>query len=209
MNADQRQKKTAEDAKGAEVSSFVFRSSASSAYSAVIFGFHVHPRGLKLIRKRVEWRVMKIAIGADHAGFELKEKIKQRLLQEGYEVHDKGTHSTDSVDYPDFARLVGEEIAKKEAEFGVLVCGSGIGMSIAANKVPGVRAAHVTNMYEAQMAREHNNANVVTVGARVLDEWTAIQAIEKFLHTAFAGGRHERRVQKIMAIEQQEEPHHA
>src|ERR1700739_2431530 len=147
---------------------------------------------------------MKIAMGADHAGFELKEKIKQRLIAEGNEVHDQGTHSTDSVDYPDFARLVGGEVSQQKADFGVLVCASGIGMSIAANKVPGVRAAHVTNMYEAQMAREHNNANVVTVGSRVLDEWTAIQAVETFLHTAFAGGRHERRVQKIMEIEHQE-----
>ncbi|HVP53213.1 MAG TPA: ribose 5-phosphate isomerase B [Terriglobales bacterium] len=152
---------------------------------------------------------MKIAIGADHAGYELKERIKQRLAQEGNEVHDKGTHSTDSVDYPDFARLVGEEVARKDADFGVLVCGSGIGMSIAANKVLGVRAAHVTNAYEAQMAREHNDANVVTLGARVLDERTAIQAVEKFLNTPFAGGRHERRVQKIMEIEQQEQAHHA
>ena len=152
---------------------------------------------------------MRIAIGADHAGYELKEKIRQRLLQEGNEVHDKGTHSSDSVDYPDFARLVGEEISKKDADFGVLVCGSGIGMSIAANKVPGVRAAHVTNMYEAQMAREHNDANVVTLGSRVLDEWMAIQAVEKFLHTPFAGGRHQRRVQKIMEIETQEQAHHA
>lgn len=152
---------------------------------------------------------MKIAIGADHAGYELKERIKQRLAQEGNEIHDKGTHSTDSVDYPDFARMVGEEVAKKDADLGVLVCGSGIGMSIAANKVPGIRAAHVTNMYEAQMAREHNNANIVTVGSRVLDEWTAIQAVETFLHTRFAGGRHERRVQKIMEIEQQEQAHHA
>ncbi len=147
---------------------------------------------------------VKIAIGADHAGYELKEKIRLRLAQQGDEVHDKGTNSLESVDYPDFARLVGEEVARKEADFGVLICGSGIGMSIAANKVPGVRAAHVTNIYEAQMAREHNNANVVTVGARVLDEWTAGQAIEKFLHTPFAGGRHEGRVQKIMEIEKQE-----
>ena len=157
----------------------------------------------------VELGAMKIAIGADHAGYELKEKIKQRLAQEGNEVHDKGTDSTDSVDYPDFARLVGEEVARKDADFGVLICGSGIGMSIAANKVPGVRAAHVTSMYEAQMAREHNDANVVTVGARVLDERTALQAVEKFLHTPFAGGRHQRRVQKIMEIEHQEQAHHA
>jgi len=147
---------------------------------------------------------MKIAIGADHAGFELKQKIKQRLLAEGHQVEDKGTNSGESVDYPDYARVVGEEVAARKADFGVLVCGSGIGMCIAANKVPGVRAAHVTNLYEAQVSREHNDANVVTVGARVLDEATALQAIETFLHTSFAGGRHERRVQKIMAIERQE-----
>jgi ribose 5-phosphate isomerase B len=152
---------------------------------------------------------MKIAIGADHAGYELKEKIRQRLVQEGNDVHDKGTNSPDSVDYPDFARAVGEEVARKDVDFGVLVCGSGIGMSIAANKVPGVRAAHVTNMYEAQMAREHNDANVVTLGSRVLDEWTAIQAVQQFLHTAFAGGRHQRRVDKIMDIEKQEQAHPA
>ena len=147
---------------------------------------------------------MKIAIGADHAGFELKEKIKQRLAQQGIEVHDEGTLSNESVDYPDFARKVGEEVAARQVDYGVLVCGSGIGMSIAANKVPGVRAANVTSEYEAQMSREHNDANVLAVGARVLKDDEAFAIVDKWLHTPFAGGRHQRRVDKIMEIERQE-----
>ncbi len=147
---------------------------------------------------------MKIAIGADHAGFDLKEKIKQRLLQQGIEVRDEGTISNESVDYPDFARKVGEEVAARQVDYGVLVCGSGIGMSIAANKVPGVRAANVTTEYEAQMSREHNDANVLAVGARILQDDQAFAIVDKWLHTAFAGGRHQRRVDKIMEIERQE-----
>lgn len=147
---------------------------------------------------------MKIAIGADHAGFELKEKIKQRLVQQGIEVRDQGTVSNESVDYPDFARKVGEEVAARQVDFGVLVCGSGVGMSIAANKVPGVRAANVTSEYEAQMSREHNDANVLAVGARILNDDQAFAIVDKWLHTPFAGGRHQRRVDKIMEIERQE-----
>ncbi len=147
---------------------------------------------------------MKIALGADHAGFELKEKIKQRLAEQSIAVEDKGTDSTDSVDYPDFARKVGEQVAGRGAEFGILVCGSGIGMSIAANKVPGVRAAHVSSVYEAQMSREHNDANVLAIGARVLDQATAFAIVDKWLHTAFAGGRHQQRVEKIADIERAE-----
>ena len=147
---------------------------------------------------------MKIAIGADHAGFELKEKIKARLEQQGLEVEDEGTGSTDSVDYPDFARKVGESVAGKKADLGVLVCGSGIGMAIAANKVPGIRAANVSTEYEAEKSREHNDANVVTVGARILDEQKAFSIVDTFLRTPFAGGRHQQRVDKIAAIERQE-----
>ncbi len=147
---------------------------------------------------------MLIAIGADHAGFELKESIKKRLASEGFEIRDQGTNSAESVDYPDFARKVGEDVASGRARFGVLVCGSGIGMAIAANKVPGVRAANVTSEWEAQMSREHNDANVVTVGARILDADTAQQLVEKFLQTQFAGGRHQRRVEKIAEIERAE-----
>jgi ribose 5-phosphate isomerase B len=149
---------------------------------------------------------MKIAIGADHAGFALKEKLKQRLLEQGIEVADQGTVSEDSVDYPDFARKVAEQVARKRADLGVLVCGSGVGMAIAANKVPGVRAANVTTEYEAQMSREHNDANVIAVGARILDEPTAFHIVDKFLHTPFAGGRHQRRVEKIMEIEREQAP---
>ena len=149
---------------------------------------------------------MKIALGADHAGFELKEKIKHHLVSSGIQVRDEGTNSGDSVDYPDFARLVGEDVVEKRADLGVLVCGTGIGMSMSANKVAGVRAANVSNEFEAQMAREHNDANVLTLGARVLDEATAVKVVETWLHTAFAGGRHQRRVDKIMQIEQREHP---
>ncbi len=147
---------------------------------------------------------MKISIGADHAGYELKEKIKQHLAQQGIEIEDEGTVSNESVDYPDFARKVGEDVSNKKVDFGVLVCGSGVGMAIAANKVPGVRAANVTSLYEAQMSREHNDANVLAVGARILNEDDAFAIVEKWLHTPFAGGRHQRRVDKITEIERQE-----
>jgi ribose 5-phosphate isomerase B len=146
---------------------------------------------------------MKIVLGADHAGFELKNRIRQRLLEQGVAVEDIGTNSSDSVDYPDFARAVGERVARGDAELGITVCGTGIGMTMAANKVAGIRAANVTSEFEAQMAREHNDANVLAVGARVLTEDEALKIVDKFLHTAFAGGRHQRRVDKIMAMERQ------
>ncbi len=144
---------------------------------------------------------MKIALGADHAGFELKNHIKQYLADRGISVDDKGTLSNDSCDYPDFARAVAEDVAKHRANFGILVCGTGIGMSMAANKVPGIRAAHVTTDFEAQMAREHNDANVLTLGARVVAEPAALHIVDTWLNTQFAGGRHQKRVDKIMAIE--------
>ena len=146
----------------------------------------------------------RIALGADHAGFELKNKIKAHLEQQGYEVDDRGTSSGDSVDYPDFARSVGEDVADKQATFGVLVCGTGIGMSMAANKVPGVRAANVTSENEAQLSREHNNANVLALGARTLDGDKALSIVDKFLNTDFAGGRHQRRLDKITEMERNE-----
>jgi ribose 5-phosphate isomerase B len=146
----------------------------------------------------------RIASGADHAGFELKQKIKTHLQQQGFEVDDHGTGSTESVDYPDYAKSVGEEVSSQRAHLGVLVCGSGIGMAIAANKVPGVRAAHVTSEYEAQMSREHNDANVLAIGSRVLNDTVAIAVLDKFLGTQFAGGRHQRRIDKITALEREE-----
>jgi len=147
---------------------------------------------------------MKISLGADHAGFELKEKIKQHLEQQGMQVHDRGTVSTESVDYPQFARAVGEEVAAHQADLGVLVCGSGVGMAIAANKVPGIRAANVSREYEAEMSRSHNDANVLSIGARILTEPEAMTIVDTFLHTPFAGGRHLRRVNQISEIEKEE-----
>jgi ribose 5-phosphate isomerase B len=149
---------------------------------------------------------MKIALGADHAGFELKEKIKQYLLEKGITVDDRGTYSPQSVDYPDYAFRVAEEVAAGKADSGILVCGSGIGMSIAANKVHGVRAAHVASEMEAQLSREHNDANVLAVGGRVLDEGTSRKIVDRWLSTDFAGGRHQQRVEKITAIEREESP---
>lgn len=147
---------------------------------------------------------MKIALGADHAGYELKEKVKQRLEQRGIEVNDLGTTSNNSVDYPDFAAHVAHEVAGRRADLGVLVCGSGIGMAIAANKVKGIRAANVASEMEAQLSREHNNANVLAIGARTLNEDTAFRIVDRWLSTPFAGGRHEARVAKISKIEDDE-----
>jgi len=144
---------------------------------------------------------MKIALGADHAGFELKERIRQHLAQTGFEVDDRGTDSLESVDYPDFARAVSEDVADRRADLGILVCGSGIGMSMAANKVPGIRAAKVDTEAEAQLSREHNDANVLALGARMIDQPTALRIVDRWLSTPFAGGRHQRRVEKIQEIE--------
>lgn len=144
---------------------------------------------------------MKISLGADHAGFELKVKIRQRLEAAGHEVLDEGTTSTESVDYPDYAAKVAHDVAGQRAQYGVLACGSGVGMAIAANKVHGIRAANVCTVEEAQLSREHNDANVVSVGARFLTEEDALKIVDVFLNTAFAGGRHARRVEKIAALE--------
>jgi ribose 5-phosphate isomerase B len=148
---------------------------------------------------------MKIALGADHAGYELKDKIKLHLQQMGVDVRDEGTSSPESVDYPDFARTVAHDVSEKRSDLGILVCGSGIGMAITANKVDGIRAANVSTEYEAQMSREHNNANVLALGARIIDAEEAFRIVDKWLATPFAGGRHERRVEKIMAIEKEED----
>ena len=147
---------------------------------------------------------MKVSIGADHAGFELKEKIRKLLSDQGIEVADEGTHSAESVDYPDYARKVAEAVAGNGSQRGILVCGSGIGMAMAANKVHGIRAAHVTSEEEARLSREHNDANVLTLGGRILDEATALRIVQTFLKTKFEGGRHQRRVDKIAALERNE-----
>jgi ribose 5-phosphate isomerase B len=147
---------------------------------------------------------MKIALAADHAGYEEKEKIKKTLDDLGVTYEDMGTYSCDSVDYPDYARKVGEAVAHGEADQGLLVCGSGTGMAIAANKVPGVRAAVAWNETVARLAREHNNANVLSLAAR----FTPLEEMDKILRSWFAadfeGGRHERRVEKIEQIEKEE-----
>ena len=148
---------------------------------------------------------MKIALGADHAGYQLKGQIKQHLEQQGISVLDEGTSSSESVDYPDYARAVAHDVSQRRADFGILVCGSGIGMAITANKVDGIRAANVSTEYEAQMSREHNNANVLALGARIISPEEAFRIVDKWLSTQFAGGRHERRVKKIMAIEKEED----
>ena len=148
---------------------------------------------------------MKIALGADHAGYQLKDQIKQHLEQQGISVRDEGTSSPESVDYPDFARAVAHDVSAQRADLGILVCGSGIGMAITANKVDGIRAANVSTEYEAQMSREHNNANVLALGARIVNPDVAFRIVDKWLATQFAGGRHERRVEKIMAIEKEED----
>ena len=144
---------------------------------------------------------MKIAIAADHAGFALKERLRERLAGAGHQVAGFGADSAESSDYPDFAQPVAREVTQGRSGRGIPVCSSGIGMAIAANKVAGVRAVPVRSPEEARLTREHNDANVLTLGARYVDEARAMQLIEAFLHTEFAGGRHARRVAKIAQLE--------
>jgi len=144
---------------------------------------------------------MKIAIAADHAGFSLKEKLRQRLADEGHEVVDFGPASPDSVDYPDYAQPVAREVSQGRSDRGILVCSTGIGMAMAANKISGVRAAPAQSEDEVRLTREHNDANVLTLGAKYLDENRASDLIHVFLNTEFAGGRHARRVAKIAQLE--------
>ena len=144
---------------------------------------------------------MKIAIGADHAGFELKERLRSELEHAGHEIIDFGTNSAQSVDYPDFAAKVALDVAGGRSERGILVCSTGVGMSMAANKVDGIRAALGTIPDEVRLTRQHNDANVLTLGARYLDAPKAMELVDVFLKTGFDGGRHERRVGKIMDLE--------
>jgi ribose 5-phosphate isomerase B len=145
---------------------------------------------------------MKIAIASDHAGYTEKEAIKQQLTQMGVEVEDFGTDSAEvSVDYPDFAERVGHAVIQGKAERGILVCGTGIGVSIAANKIPGIRAALAWNAETAQLARTHNDANILAVGARTTSPDTIHEIVETYLSNEFAGGRHARRIEKIAELE--------
>lgn len=145
---------------------------------------------------------MRIYLGADHAGYPLKEGVKASLQAMGHEVVDVGTHGEDSVDYPDYAAQVGEAVARGDADYGVLVCGTGLGMAIAANKVPGVRAVQASDPEMARMARLHNDANVVSLPGRYISVEQAEAVLEAFLGTAFEGGRHQRRLDKITALEE-------
>jgi ribose 5-phosphate isomerase B len=141
-----------------------------------------------------------IALGADHAGFEYKEKIKGLLRSLGFEFRDYGTNSAESTDYPDYAHSVAEAVGSGAAEYGILVCGTGIGMAITANKHNGVRAGNVESVEGAKMARAHNNANVLAIGARLTSWETAAEIVKMFLSTKFEGGRHQRRVDKIHTL---------
>ena len=145
---------------------------------------------------------MKLAIASDHGGFELKGRIKKALLEMNYEIGDFGCENAESCDYPDYALKVANAVASGAAQFGILVCGTGIGMSMAANKVKGIRAAVCCTTEQAKMAREHNNANILCIGGRVLHEEQAEQIVKTFLTTNFSNEeRHLRRVNKIMEIE--------
>lgn len=147
---------------------------------------------------------MRVFLGSDHAGFEMKEALKPYLRQRGIDVTDVGADSEESVDYPDYAEKVARAVSEGRADRGVLVCGSGIGMAMAANKVPGVRAAMVTDPELAKMMRLHNDGNVVTLGGRYIPLQTAEEILDAFFDTKFEGGRHQRRVDKIAALERHE-----
>ena len=142
-----------------------------------------------------------IALGADHAGYRLKERLRAYLSDKGYQVEDLGTYSEQSSDYPDFAARVAEQVQAQKAKFGVLVCGTGIGMAIAANKMPGIRASACNDTVAALMSRSHNDANILALGSRAVDEATARNILDVWLSTPFAGGRHQRRVRKIRKLE--------
>jgi ribose 5-phosphate isomerase B len=145
---------------------------------------------------------MRIALGADHAGVDLKNQLKQLVTDRGDVCEDFGTDDGESVDYPDFAARVAREVAAGRCDRGILVCGSGLGMAIAANKVPGIRAVAVTDAESARLARAHNDANVLALGARLTSPADARGLVTIFLETAFSGGRHQRRLDKLAALEQ-------
>lgn len=142
-----------------------------------------------------------IAIGSDHGGFDLKTEISEFLTERGYQVKDFGTCDCTSVDYPDFGLAVAESVAKGECEKGIIICGTGLGISMAANKVPGIRAALCTDSYMARMSREHNDANILALGARVIGVGLALDIVDTWLKSEFLGGRHKVRVDKITDIE--------
>jgi ribose 5-phosphate isomerase B len=145
---------------------------------------------------------MKVALGCDHGGYELKETIKKQLEKMGVEYHDFGCYSLESCDYPDFAAAAAHAVASGECERGIVICTTGIGISIAANKVKGIRCAHCADCLQTELTRQHNNANMMAIGAGFTGKNMAERMVEVFLNTEFLGGRHERRVNKITALEE-------
>jgi len=144
---------------------------------------------------------MKIALGSDHGGLKLKREIIKHLEKQGVEIKDFGTYSEASCDYPDFGEKVAEEVVSKNYDFGILVCGTGIGISIAANKIPGVRAALCSDTFSAHATREHNDANILALGERVVGPGLALDIVDAFLNAKFEGDRHQKRIDKISEIE--------
>ncbi|MBE9503311.1 MAG: ribose 5-phosphate isomerase B [Proteobacteria bacterium] len=142
-----------------------------------------------------------IAIASDHGGFELKEDIKDFLNDAGYEFTDLGTNNNDSVDYPDYGIKLSRRVASQEFEKGILICGTGIGMSIVANKIPGIRAALLNDVFSARMSTEHNNANIIVIGGRVTGKGLARELVKAWLEATFEGGRHQKRLDKIAELE--------
>lgn len=140
---------------------------------------------------------MRIAVASDHGGLELKDYLTDYLRELNYEIEDFGTYSTESVDYPDYAKTVCEKVLNGEADCGILVCGSGLGMSMTANRFRGIRAAVVSEPLSAMLARKHNNSNVLCLGGRLIGRGMAVEIVETYLHTSFEGGRHERRINKM------------
>ena len=140
---------------------------------------------------------MKIAVASDHGGFALKEKVKEHLMQREFEVEDLGTHSEDSVDYPAYGKACGEAVASGKADLGVVVCGTGIGISIAANKVKGIRCGLCTSVEMAHLTKQHNNANILALGGRTTEPDLALKIVDEWLDTEFEGGRHQRRVDML------------
>ncbi len=148
-------------------------------------------------------RIMQIGLACDHGGFELKEELKAFLRSIDIEPIDMGTFTEDSVDYPDFGVLVAEKVSRGELERGILICGTGIGMSIVANKFPRVRAALVNDLYSSRFSREHNDSNILVIGGRIVGRDLAKEIVKVWLDTPFAGGRHKRRLEKIEALEKE------
>jgi ribose 5-phosphate isomerase B len=137
---------------------------------------------------------VKVAIGCDHGGIDLKNTVLSVLVELGHEVDDQGCNSTDSVDYPDFAKSVSTLVKEGKCQCGILICGTGIGMSMAANRIPGIRAALCNEMFSAKMSREHNDANILCLGARVIGPGLAAEIVQTWMNSEFAGGRHQRRI---------------